>query len=207
MDPFIRLKTDGIVIAPETRLLKAADYQAFVQTRDLLAEAKEQAARHLAEAEQEYVRQQQLGYADGQRTAKLEMASQLIETAESTVDYLGKVEERIVTLVVSAVRRILDEFDDTELTLRVVRQALGVVRDQPRVTIHVALGQEAPVHARIKDLLAGFNALGVVEVVGDSRLGDGDSILETEIGVVDARLDLQLEALEKTLKARFERAA
>ena len=45
MDPFIRLKTDGIVIAPETRLLKAADYQAFVQTRDLLAEAKEQAAR------------------------------------------------------------------------------------------------------------------------------------------------------------------
>ena len=217
MEPFICLKPGTLALRPEARLLKAHDYQTVIsageylaaaqhQAETLLATAQHQAETLLATAQQEYARQQQRGYADGMNAAKLEMAEQLISTAERTVDYFADLEDQVAQLVMMALRKILGEFDDAERTLRVARNALQIVRNQPQVTIRVPPAQEPEVRQRLSELLAGFSQIGLVEVAADPRLKIGDCILETEIGVVDASLDVQLQAIERALKRRISTA-
>lgn len=215
MEPFIRLKPGTLALRPEARLLKADDYQAVISAAEQLAEAQRQAETRLAEAQhqaetllhqaqQEYARQQQRGYADGMNAAKLEMAEQLISTAERTVDYFAHLEDQVAQLVITALRKILGEFDDAERTLHVARNALRVVRNQAQVTIRVPPAQEPEMRQRLNALLAGFNQIGLVEVAADPRLNPGDCILETEIGVVDASLETQLQAIEQALQRRIK---
>lgn len=208
MDPFVRL-TDNppLALAPDTRLLKRADYQTFVMADQILSAARREAEEQRAEAEREQARRHQAGYEHGLEQARLEMATRMLETVEYTVDYLSEVEHKFVDLVMAAVRKILGEFEETELTRRVVRQALQVVRNQPQATIRVCPAQADRLHQRLHEILAGYNSLGMVEVVPDPRLEQGDCILETEIGVVDAGLETQLEALERALRARLQKRA
>lgn len=205
MDPFVRLTDNPLALAPDTRLLKRADYQTFVMADQILSAARREAEEQRAEAEREQERRRRAGYEQGLAQARLEMATQMLETVELTVDYLGAVEHRVVDLVMMAVRKVLGEFDNTELTGRVVRQALQVVRNQPQATIRVCPAQADRLQQRLHELLAGYNSLRLVEVAADPRLGSGDCILETEIGVVDAGLETQLGALERALRSRLQK--
>ncbi|MDQ5910686.1 MAG: type secretion protein, partial [Pseudomonadota bacterium] len=173
MEPFIRLKPGTLTLHPEMRVLKAADYQASVDARQMLTEAQHQTQELLTEARQEYERQKQRGYEDGLSEAKRDLAQRMIETAERTVDYFAQVEAKVAALVMTALRKVLGEFDDVELTLRVVRNALQVVRSQPHVTIRVTPAQEAALRQRLNELLAGYNSVGMVEIIGDPRLSSG----------------------------------
>ena len=204
MEPFVRLKPGALALRPETRLLKAGDYQAFVEARQMLAEAQRQAQELLSGATQEYERQKQRGYEDGMNEAKIDLAERMIEMAERTVDYFAQVEGKVAGLVMTALRKLLGEFDDTELALRVVRHALQVVCNQPQVTIRINPAQEPALRKRLGELLAGYTGIGAVEINPDPRLGIGGCILETEMGVVDASLDVQLQALGRALKKRIE---
>lgn len=204
MEPFIRLTAGSFGLRPETRLLKARDYQSLVDARRMLADAQQQAHELLAEAGREYERQKQRGYEDGINQSKLEMAERLIQAAEHSVNYLAHLENKIATLVMTAVRKILSEFDDAELTLRVVHRALQVVRNQPQVTIRVHPDQELTLRSRLGErLLAEYSEISAIEVIADPRLAMGGCILETEIGVVDASIEVQLQALERALKSRI----
>lgn len=204
MESFIRLKAGTLALRPEARLLKAGDYQAFVEARQMLADAQRQTQELLGEASQEYERQKQRGYEDGMNEAKMEMADRMIEMAERTVDYFAQVEGKVAGLVMTALRKLLGEFEDTELTLRVVRQALQVVCNQPQVTIRINPSQEPILRKRVGELLTGYTGIGAIEIVADPRLHTGGCILETEMGVVDASMEVQLQALERALKKRIE---
>ncbi|WP_295409476.1 HrpE/YscL family type III secretion apparatus protein [uncultured Thiocystis sp.] len=205
MDPFIRLTNTSLTLAPGTRLLKQADYQTFVMAARILEDARRESDDARAEAEREQVAHCQAGYEQGLTQARLEMATRMLETVEYAVDYLGVVEHKVVDLVMAAVRKILGEFEETDLTVRVVRQALQVVRNQPQATIRVCPALAEPLRQRLHELLVGYHGLGMVEVFPDPRLGRGDAILETEIGVVDASLETQLDALEQALRSRLQK--
>ncbi|MTW22499.1 HrpE/YscL family type III secretion apparatus protein [Allochromatium palmeri] len=207
MDPFVRLTDRVLSLAPDTRLLKQADYQTFVMAGQILAATQREAEEQRAETEREQAQRLQAGYEQGLAQARLEMATRMLETVERTVDYLGAVEHRVVDLVMMSVRKVLGEFEDTELTGRLVRQSLQVVRNQPQATIRVCPAQAEQLQQRLNELLAGYNSLRMIEVVPDPRLGRGDCILETEIGVVDAGLETQLKALEQALRSRLQKQA
>jgi type III secretion protein L len=78
-----------------------------------------------------------------------------------------------------------------------VHKALSVVRERGRVTIRVRPDQVGYVEEQLGAGSGGSSRL--IEVVPDPLLGSSDCVLETELGVVDASLDVQLEAIRKTL--------
>lgn len=207
MDPFVRLTQSPLHLAPDTRLLKRDDYQAFLSAKELLAALQREAEARRTELAQEEARRLQAGYEQGLAQARQEMAARMLETVDRTVDYLAAIEHRVVDLVMMAVRKILGEFDDVELTARIVRQAMLLVRNQPQATIRVCPAQAEDLRARIDRLFAGHTGPSLVEVVPDPRLGRGDCILETEIGMVDASLETQLKALEQAMRTRLQRKA
>jgi type III secretion protein L len=135
--------------------------------------------------------------------AKEEMAEQMFMNVSQSIDYFAGIERDVAKVVIQAVRKILGEFDDDELTIRMVRNALGAVRNQQQITLRIAPGLVEQVKERVHELLSVNTSLVNVQVVGDARLGVGDCLLESELGVVEASLESQIHALEQAMARRL----
>lgn len=189
--------------SPDRRVIKAADYLAYAKAEAIIAAARLQAEAIQREAEQAYDAEKQRGYRDGHEEGKLETAEQIMDVLGATVEFYAGIEQRTGQIVMQMLRKILGQFDNETLTYQIVRNALTAVRAQKQVTLRVAPEHVEALKARMDTLLHGFPSIHFVDVVGDRRLNAGDCILETEIGVVDASIEVQLKALERSLAKRL----
>jgi len=131
------------------------------------------------------------------------MAERMIDAVGSIVDYLSTVEHDMVEVVGRAMERILGEVGDKELIVRVVKNALAAVRNEKHLTLRVAPDQVGPVKERMNEILAQYPIIVDIQVMADARLSKTGCILESEIGVIDASLDGQINALKKSFERIF----
>ena len=206
MAGFIRLKPGGIEIEPGQRLLRAAAYREYADAAALIESARLEAERIHREAGAAFEAEKRRGYEEGLRQARLEQAEQMMALVADNIEFIASVERQMAEVVTAAVRKILGEFEEPELTLRLVRQALAVVRDQKRVTLRIAPELADAARAELQRLLAAHPGIGFLEVSPDPRLQPGACLLESELGVVEADLQTQLQALERALRGRIEGA-
>ena len=204
MGAVFQLTANGIVPAPGVRVLRAEEYARFVEAGQVLAAAREQAAAMRDEAEKAYEVRKQQGYEDGLMEGRLEQAEKMMETAMQAVEYIEGLEDRLVGVVTSAVRKIIGELDDRECTVRVVRNALAAVRSQQRVLIRVSPDDKDSVRQALAAMISSTpGGATFLDVTADPRMKPGDCILECELGVVDASLETQLKAIENALLSKI----
>jgi type III secretion protein L len=190
-------------LEPGKRVLRAADYAVLLETQAVLDNAHAQAKAIVSEAEEAFEAERQRGYADGREQALLDQAEKMIETVGRTVDYFANVESEMVNLVMTAVRKVVDGFDDVDKVMIVVRNALAVVRNQKHMTLRLHPKEIEGVRGRINDILAAYPGVGYLDLVEDPRLDRGACILESEIGMVEASLEGQIEALRGAFQRTF----
>lgn len=183
-------------LAPGTCVVRAADLAAWVDAGELIAQAQQQADAIVDSAHAAYKAECERGFETGQEDARLEQAEQMMENISQTIDYFANVETRMVDLVMQAVRKIIDDFDDRERVLITVKNVLSVVRNQKQMTLRLHPQQVEGVKERVNDLLAAYPGVGYIDIVPDSRLKLGGCILESEIGLVEASMEGQLAALQ-----------
>ena len=124
-------------IDPALRVLRAADHAAWADAEQLLAQARAQADEIVGGAQAAFEAERERGYQEGRESALLDQAEKMIETVGRTVEYFAGVENEMVELVMSAVRKVVDGFDDREKVMVVVRNALAVVRNQKQMTLRL----------------------------------------------------------------------
>ncbi|KUE80867.1 MULTISPECIES: HrpE/YscL family type III secretion apparatus protein [Aeromonas] len=207
MLPFVQITQGELSLAPELRILRAADYRASLGADELVSAAREEAAAILAEAREIYEQQKQLGWEAGMDEARSRQAALIHETQLQCQQFYRRVEQQMSEVVLESVRKILKEYDQVTLTLQVVREALALVSNQKQVVVRVHPDQAAAVREQIARVHKDFPEISYLEVAADARLDQGGSILETEVGIIDASLDGQLDALSRAIAASFERAA
>ncbi|MPM23309.1 Yop proteins translocation protein L [bioreactor metagenome] len=195
-DPLTPSRTLLAQVAPGQRIVRADDVAAWGDAQALLASARQQADAIVARAEAELEAERQRGYEEGLAEARMEQAEKMIDTVSRTIDYFARVEEDMVGLVMAAVRKIIDDFDEADRVHIVVKNALSVVRNQKQMTLRLHPQQVDVVRARVNDLLAAYPGVGYLDIVGDGRLTKESCILESEIGLVEASIDSQIKALE-----------
>ncbi len=189
---------------PGQIIVKAEEAAAFFEAQDLIRAWEEQAARLDRAAEEERERRRQEGYEEGLAAGRLEYTEKIMETVFRSVEYIEGLETALVKVVGEAVRRIVGEMDDDERIVRLVRQALGAVRGEKRVLVRVAPRDEKAVRRDLAALLGRNAGSGFLELVADPRLGSGECLLESELGVVEASLETQLRNLETALLNRVK---
>jgi type III secretion protein L len=170
---------------------------AWHSAQDLLAAARTEAERIIGEAQAAFEAEKQRGYEDGLMEARLEEADRMIENASRTVDYFAAIEQRIVALVMQAVRRIIADFTDTDRVVAVVQSGLSVMRNQKQLTLRLAPEHLEAIKGRASELLERFPGVGMIDFMPDPRLKGDAAILESEMGVVEASIELQLKAIER----------
>lgn len=199
MLPFIEIKSDQVLLAPDQVVLRSADYQAYLTANQLVELARERAQAIEQGARDVYEQQKALGWQAGVDEARTSQATLIQETLQQCNQYYRAVEQKMSDVVLRAVRKILKQYDNTELALSVTREALSLVSNQKQVILHVQPEQVSAVRERVSHILKDFPEVGYVDVVADARLDESGCILETEIGIIDASVDGQLAALATAL--------
>lgn len=199
MVSFVEIKTDNLQLAPGLKVLKAKDYVSYLDSQHLVEAANSKADSIIAKAQQAYETEKQRGYQDGLEQAKIENAQAMVATLARCNEYYLQVEYKMMNVVLDAVRKIIDTFDDVDTTISVVREALQLVSNQKQVILHVHPEQVVDVREKVAGVLSDFPEVGYVDVVADARLKNGGCILETEVGIIDASIDGQIQALKQAM--------
>ena len=182
------VKKDTFELHAASRLVKADEVAAVVRIDEVLQMAHDE------------------GYDKGLMDGKMEIAMQKFDLVESSVQYMESVEDKMSQIVLKALRKCVDEIGDEELVVQVTKKAMkAIVRNQQQITVKVNPQMAPVVKGRLDDILKDFPSLNFIEVVEDDKLDTRSCIVETAAGSVDASIDGQLAAIEKSIRKNFER--
>ena len=195
------LTANNLYVDPACKVLKARDHATYLEAQDIVGQAHEQAAVIAEQAKVAYQQEKERGYQDGLDESKAEQAEQMLKVVSRTINYLSGIEKAMADILLSGVKKIIGDFDQEELAVGLVKNALQHVRNEKQVTIRIPPSQYNMVKARVSEILEEYKGVGFIDLVADQRLSTGDCIMESEIGVVEASVDIQLQALQK----RFEK--
>lgn len=184
-----------------SKVIKANDFWQYQQAREMMSSAREKRDHILDASLAAFEAEQGRGYRQGRDEARQEQAQKMIGVISQTVDYFSKIEAQMVDLVLDAVRRIIDDFDDREKVLKVVRNALTMVRNQRQILIRVHPVNVAEIKSQVNDLKQSFPGIEQMEVSADVSLDKDACVIESDMGQVEASMSGQMEAL----KASFGR--
>ena len=180
----------------------AADEAAVVaRAEDVVSAAEAEAAETRRAAQAAYEAEKARGYADGLDAGKAEILMQKLNLVDESVRYMASIEDKVAEIVMKALRKCVAEIGDRELVVQIVKKAMHAVVRQ--ITIKVNPEMVGVVKERLKGLLAEFPSLAYVDVAEDPHLGATACVVETEAGLVEASVEGQIAAIEKSIRSNF----
>ena len=198
-------RTDQELSRPESegKIIRAEDFWTFHKAREALAEGVARRDQIIGAALSAFEAEQRRGYREGREAARLEQTANMIEIIGQTVDYFAKVEAQMVDLVMDAVRRIANDFDDREKVIKVVRNSLTLVRNQKHITVKVHPSRIEDLRANMRSLQDAYPGIENIEAIAEPGIADDACVIESDIGQVEASMSGQIEALRSTFERVF----
>ena len=198
------IRQGNLQIETTGRLVKRAEAQSIADAMDLLSAAQKEADAIRQQAQEEFETQRKLGFEKGLEDSKEEIAIQKLEQVEKSIDYLGTMENRIVEIVLTALKKCIAEIGDRELMIQVIQKSMqAVVRNQQQISLKVSPEMLPTVKERLNEILSKFPGVNYINLMEDGKLKGVSCTIETDAGNVDASLDIQLAAIEKALRKCF----
>lgn len=178
--------------APGVKIIRKADQAAWRDGYRLLAEAK-----------QIYENERARGYAEGREAGVGEASRLVVETAAKVDAYVSSLDAQVAELALEIVRRVLGEFDQTELVARAAVHALADFKREKalKITVHPNAEQ------RVMQVLSNNGAQQVtIQVETDAAVDEKACLIASEFSVVEATIETQLAAISKALGLSDRRA-
>lgn len=194
MTRFMARRLEETGVSPLGNLVKARDRHVVAEGDRLLAEVREKGRRAYDAALEQGRRH---GEAEGRKRAARLMA----DTVAAAKSELRASERRLIAIVTEAVRSIIGEFDDAELTSKLVRKLVTEAESQGRIRLRVSPGQLTAVRDCVRGMPNRPGEVEWVEVVADPSVDERACRMETELGFVETSIDAQLEVLEAALES------
>lgn len=175
----------------------------------IIEQAEHDAGQLLERAQTEYAQAASRGYDDGTKRAAEEWFAR---SAQAMIDRKAvqlSLRERMAELVVAAVEQITRHEDRAVLFARAVSAVERLVEgaDYLKVRVHPDDYEAAQREFRLAS--AGWNKGGravVLSVSPDRTLAPGSCLCESDLGIVDASLDVQLNAVRAAVGRAIERS-
>lgn len=176
------------------------------EARALLAQARQEAAqlRDHALADAERVRQE--AYEDGLRKAALEWHEQQTGRVIDKAQMVRGMHEKLATIVTAAVERIVHTEQRQGLYQRALRSVQGLAQGASALALRVNAADYEHAQAAIGSLDA-LQVHGLhIEVKVDPALKPGGCVFESEVGILDASLQTQLDGLRAAMDRAVRKA-
>lgn len=200
------LKTKSFDVETAGARVSSEEAGAVATAEQVVAAAEAEATRIAEEAKAAAERERQRGYAAGLAEGRQEILMQKFDLLDESVRYMESVELKMADIVMKALRKCVAEIGDKELVVQIVRKSMqAVVRNQRQITVKVAPEMVPVVRARLEQILADFPSVAAANVVEDAHLSGTACVVETEAGLVEASVEGQLAAIEKSIRKNLNR--
>lgn len=182
---------------PRRHVLAAEVLDAREQAEHILAEARKEADRLVSEAHAEADRIRREATEAGLQEGQTRAAATVARASEMRDRMLTDAEGQVTKLAVAVARRLVGAAaaSDPSFVRGLVEQALARTRRARALEVRVH-PEDAP---HVRDLVEGRPR--EIAVQPDASIERGGCVLHTDVGDVDARLEVQLAAIERTLSA------
>jgi flagellar biosynthesis/type III secretory pathway protein FliH len=182
------------------------------------APVRTEARRHRLTAEQRLAAVESQAYEEGYsqgreqgvalESGKTEPFLEIMGQATSLLDEHRRIIQRasrrdVVDIAMSMAQSIVrhEIHSNPAATEAILVNALSIVAGQEHVKVRVHPREEAIINAIIEKQSGEARLPGQIEIVADRHLQRGGCLIETDFGVVDARIDQQLAGICSDLKA------
>jgi len=200
------LKRKSFEVEAGSPIVTGEEAGVVAQAADIVAAAEAEAAKIIESAKAAYEDEKNRGYADGLAAARQDEIEKKLGLVDEAVLYMEKVEGRMGELVLKAMKKCVAEIGDKELVVQIVHKSMqAIVRAQRQVKIKVASDMVEVVKTRLAKILESFPSVAFAEVVEDPHLVGTACVVETDAGSVEASIDGQLTAIEKSIRRSFSR--
>lgn len=200
--------TTAVPRRPFARILRAAEARAWQDGHAFLDEARRDAQQLRDAARRAYAAEYAQGYEDGKAQGDADAARLVSETAVKVDRYLGGLEAEITGLALDVVRRVLGEFDASMLVAKAAAQAVTEIRRAKYLKVRVHPASVNRVRDELNAVLRESDLVRMtVEIDADDTLATGACILLTDIAVIDAGIEAQLNAIAAAISSKAEAAA
>ena len=186
-------------------IIKLKVMKATEKAREILDKAhgeavsvKQRAANILEEAEVEKKRRTQSGYDEGYQNGRAEWTEKILEASLAQEKTLSESEPQIVRMVMDISEKVIGREVEKGAVLDVIRKSIAEVAGN-RVTVRVHPQDISFVKEHEAALVSSIDRSRAMTMREDDSVSPGGCIVETEFGTVDARLEVQLEAIRKAL--------
>lgn len=195
----LHIKDAGFEFHPNKKVIKAAEYAALVKGKEIIEFAQNEATQIREDAKKAYESEKKRGLEEGLQEGKQKISEHMMEAVSKTVKNIETFEGQLIDLVTQAVKKIIGDLEEPERITRVVKNALAMLRNEKKVTIRVSPSDANHLQERIDEILKDFPGIDYIDITTDNRIEKGNCTLVSDIGVIDVRIDLQLEAIKKSL--------
>ena len=209
LSPFYLVDPEALIkIKADTKIIKEKDYAQYCESTDLLKASKElyEKSKKLAnEIEQQTIESANLkadrilevAKEKGERKANNLLASTNIDATKASIEHISAIEEDLPDLVMSVVRKIINNYDDQDFVMSNIKSAVKELSGNEEIKIHVSNNILDSVNKQLSE--ATYS--GRIILVPDASLNDKDCLIVTNQGIINACLETQLQKIEADMTA------
>lgn len=191
------------------------------EANQIIENANEEANRIIEDANQQveslFASEKQRGYEEGLAAGSEELENQRAALQQEYEEYQAKTEAEYQELrttmeadIVEAVIEVFDkvfriQFDDKkELLLSLVRNTLRNMETGKDIKVRVSEGNRKFFESKIGEIQKEVGSEHQIEVLIDATMGETDCMIETDFGVFDCGIDMELSNLYKDIRSLCE---
>lgn len=200
MDLVVLIDKPDFTVTGTGRLLKKAQAGAIAQADELLEQARARDALLHRQALEACEQARRRGLQEGLAQAEAQWATRLAQAAVARRVALRDLAPALVEMVVDATAVVLRGANRRQLMASALQAVDGLLKQARWARLRVHPSQADAAHETLSEFDARHGAAGIVTVVPDPSVQMTGCIFETDVGIADVGLDVQLATIRQALE-------
>lgn len=181
--------------------IKKDVYDAHLQAQQMVDDARLEAQLLVNEAHQQRAGITEAAWQQGYEAGLTQWNEILVQARRAYDDLVSQSEPPLVRLAVKIAEKVIGEQlrMDPETMVAIVREALKSARRDRSLLVEVNPEHEALIRSRIASLCSSLGGDQEIRIVPNPSIPPGGCVVQSEIGIIDAKLETQLKCMEQAL--------
>jgi len=187
--------------AASPKILRKDVYDAGLDARVILESAQREAQAIIEEAETRRDSIVHAAHGEGYQKGLAEWDNALRSAREAQQELYAKYEPEMIRVAVKIAEKIIGEElrAHPETIVSIARECLRGVRHEHSLILRVNPKEAEEVQRNLDSLVEAAGSGRRIQIVSDAAVAAGGCIVDSAVGVIDARLETQLKCLEEIL--------
>lgn len=199
---FTFLHGGAVHIAPKTKLVKKEALSSLLDAKELIVKTEEDAINFKKEAVAASEKEKELAIHEGFEEGFSKWAEKLVELEQEIARVRADMEKIIVPVALKAAQKIVGRELETSKTViaDIVKNALKSVSQHKKITVWANKDDLVILEKEREDLKKLFEKLESFTLRPRDDIASGGCVIETEGGIINAKLDNQWLILESAFE-------